>query len=260
MTFVDLRFQLSNSFRHSRRDMLQRQFASYEMRKKVLLLKIQLVSPVDGEAGTKASIFDALANCPRYNREITMQYSLGVHQLAYCPQHVSCSYTSQGLLLPAKCATFNMFMFPPFNHEQGPEILQQNQCRHFDKPGWQQSATQAVTSRMLEAFPALSQQLYIIRLSPPNQCRKIKKTKLQQCELLLLCSRNSNNFQSIKLIPFKPVYQKVLTNSENEVVFSSTLFCLLLTLTHHFYYLNQDAVYNHIFSSRLVFCCAARTS
>ena len=84
----------NNSFRHSRRDMLQRQFASYEMRKKVLLLKIQLVSPVDGEAGTKASIFDALANCPRYNREITMQYSLGVHQLAYCPQHVSCSYTS----------------------------------------------------------------------------------------------------------------------------------------------------------------------
>ena len=83
----------NNSFRHSRRDMLQRQFASYEMRKKVLLLKIQLVSPVDGEAGTKASIFDALANCPRYNREITMQYSLGVHQLAYCPQHVSCSYT-----------------------------------------------------------------------------------------------------------------------------------------------------------------------
>ena len=77
--------------------MLQRQFASYEMRKKVLLLKIQLVSPVDGEAGTKASIFDALANCSRYNRGITMQYSLGVHQLAYCPQHVSCSYTRLGL-------------------------------------------------------------------------------------------------------------------------------------------------------------------
>ena len=92
MTFVDLRFQITPLGTHEGTcysDSLPRM----KCEKKVLLLKIQLVSPVDGEAGTKASIFDALANCPRYNREITMQYSLGVHQLAYCPQHVSCSYT-----------------------------------------------------------------------------------------------------------------------------------------------------------------------